>query len=217
MTPSNSSSFATRDAVNFWAHVGKAYPTPSVCKSSSRILMSLFSHARAYISLKIGDIRQLENITEVKVSLYRKDSITALRLSFNNEAGDPFFSMLPFNASLDSVVSPVFPKNGQQMEIEIHFIDYLNNNILQKVIRVKVDSLKFSDELVKDYSGQLRAEIPKDVIELDAKTLCTTPFHLLDKYFVVDSSATIIKQDSEENEPLFNEGIESPYNALTAV
>ncbi len=217
MNPSNSTSFVTRDAVNFWAHVGKAYPTPSICKSSSRVLMSLFSHARSYISLKIGDVRQLENITEVKASLYRKDTVTALRLSFNNEAGDPFFSMLPFNASLDSVVSPVFPKNGEPLEIEIHFIDYLNNDILQKVIRIKVDNSVFTDELVKDYSGQLRAEIPKDVIELDAKTLLTTPFHLLDKYFVVDSSATIIKQDREENEPLFNEDVASPYNALAAV
>ncbi|CCO46785.1 hypothetical protein VIBNISOn1_190004 [Vibrio nigripulchritudo SOn1] len=209
--------FATRDSVNFFGHLGKPYPTPSVCKSESRCMMSLFKHAnRSYVVLKTGDPRQLAQLNEARVSLYRKDSVLAIRLSFNNEDNNPFFSILPFSATLDSVVTPSYPEDGQ-MEIEVHFIDYLQSDVLRKVIRIQVNDDTFRKTLVTEYDAQLRAEIPKDLIKLDAKALLSTPYRFLDKYLLVDSSATIVKQDPDEDEPLFNENIASPYNALAAV
>ncbi|MCG9579567.1 hypothetical protein L1D14_25500 [Vibrio tubiashii] len=193
--------FITRDKVNFFAHVGEVYPHKSITEHKSRMLMSLFQTNKAYIVLKTADIRQSTDVSAVSAKLYRKDSMLMLGLSFESKNDRSCFSMLPVNAIRDALVSPNYPSKGQPMEIEVHFIEYLNGDKLNKVLRFSIDDDEFTQKLASEYESQRKSAVDAETMAIDTKVLATMPYVLLDKFLLASSTATIIKDTPIENEP----------------
>ncbi|USD35522.1 MULTISPECIES: hypothetical protein [Vibrio] len=202
-TPSQPPAYVSRDNVNFYHHIGKPYPTESVCASKSRVLMDLFGCEKSYVVLKSLSSSTAANIESVDATLYRKDSVLALRLRFIDENGASTFSLLPISATNDATISPRFPALDSNMQIEVHFIDHFDNNRLTRVLRLSVLNEQMTKTLVSEYQAQQRAEIDKDTVMVDMKTLLSTPYKHLPKYEIANSQVQILKSKPVDDEQQF--------------
>ena len=206
-----------RDRINFFAHVDMVYPTQQVIESKSRLFMSLFQHGKGYVVLKTSDAPQAKRVTNVGATLYRKDSMLLLQLAFHTD--DPergFSSFLPVNAIRDAMVAPKYPSAEQGMTLEIHLVEYLNSDVLSKVVRAKFDNPEFVQLLCEQYEAQRTSEVDVETMTIDTKALLTTPLSALNKYRLETSSMTILKDTPEEHEPLELVSVSTAYNDLIA-
>lgn len=207
--------FVSRERINFFAHIGDVYPTEQIKNSKCRLFMSIFHHPKAFVVLKTGDARQPHNFTKVSAQLFRKDSALMLRLFFHGKtAEESFYSFLPVDAIRDGLVAPKYPAQGESMEMEIHLVEYLNGDVLSKVVRASFDDPKFIQRLCDEYEQQRASETDPEIMLIDKKAILSMSIHSIDKYFLGESSMTTIKDAPDEHEPLLLDEVNNVYDIV---
>lgn len=208
--------FLPRDKVNFFHHINKVYPTKNVVDSKCRIFMSLFSDSKGYLVLKSGNIPALNDICDVQLALYRKDTMLFLKLRFvTKDESNSFYSLLPINALKDAVSHPRYPssEDGELMQLEIHFLDYLNNDILRKVIRLYINDLDFTQRLVDEYLHQASSDWDLPTMDIDLNAFLSTPYKRIGKYLIAESDCSIEKMEPARREAALN-NVPSVYDIV---
>ncbi|MEI8659223.1 hypothetical protein [Vibrio sp. Hal054] len=194
----------SRDKINFFHFIDQVYPSRIITESKSRLLLDMFSGKRNYIVLKVGDVRHLDAIVDIQVSLIKVQSMLFLKTRFlAADETKNFFSTIPVNAKRGAS-NVTYPENGQDLDLEFHFLDHFSHEKLAKVLRVTVTDQDFIATLVNHYQAQLESEIDDETFEIDTKLFLCLPEKRHGEYVIAISTDSVItKALPESNETEF--------------
>ncbi|MUK37589.1 hypothetical protein GNP82_08495 [Aliivibrio fischeri] len=189
------------DEINYFSLIGKRYPQESVINSKERIFMSLFSFNQNYLIIKVLDSQSIQNITDVSLSIYREGCAMVLGTHWRTKLNSSnFTSLIPVNPKL--VDFPIFPSSDEVATFEAHFVDAITG-VLLKVINFTPQSNDFTASFVGEYNSLSEEPYETPHFARSFEKFNALSLSAMGESIILSSPCSIIKKDSEKDEPQF--------------